>query len=414
MRKNAMFHVIVASLVCVGMVIGFSTISKAQEEKTLKLGFIAPMTGLFAGTGEPMSKGGLMAAKMINEQGGILGRKVEILLRDNEIRPAIAVRMARELNKQQGINLFFGITSSGVALALKSVMEELNSLLITCAAHSTKITGNEFSPNVFRITDDARTRNYALAQLIHQKFPGVNKWANISPDYEYGHSCWDNFIEKMKQLNPRFEVVADRWPKFGAGGGYGAHINAIIAAKPDGLYSVLYGGDMIALTREAKQWGLFDKVKVFTASHMDWDVPCAVKKEMVAALTGEHYFDQAYNLPLSKKYEENFIKTHGEEYFRCAQGHATPGFDAVYVYKNAIEKAKSFKVDDIRKAMEDLTIDSPLGKKWIRAGDHQAYFNMPFYQIVPDPEGPIGWKVDWWTTLDGNEFTIPVEEALKR
>jgi len=414
MKRNRIFHSIVAFLVCMGMVVGFSTISKAEENQTVTFGFISPITGLFAGTGEPMSKGGLLAAKMINEEGGILGKKVEILVRDSEVRPAIAVRMARELHQDQGVNLFFGIISSGVALALKPVMEEFNSLLITCAAHSTLITGKQFSPNVFRITDDARTRNYALAEVIHQKFPDVKKWANISPDYAYGHSCWENFNEKIKQLNPKVEIVADRWPKFGAGGGYGPHISAIMAANPDGLYSVLYGGDMIAFIREAKQWGLFKKVKVFTSSHVDWDIPYALKKEMADAWISEHYYDVIYNYPLSEKYEAALKKAYGLKHFLAGQGHATPGFDAVYAYKAAIEKAKSFKVADIRKALEDLTIESPLGKKWIRAGDHQAYFDMPFYHIVPDPKEAIGWKVDWFTTKDGKKYMVPVEEALKR
>ena len=414
MKKNRNLYSVVAFLVFVGMVICLSTPSQARAEETVKLGFIAPMTGLFAGTGEPMSKGALLAVKMINEEGGILGRKVELFLRDNEIRPAIGVRMARELHKEQGISLFLGITSSGVALALKPVMEELNSLLITCAAHSTKITGTEFSPNVFRITDDARTRNYALATIIHEKFPQVKKWANMSPDYAYGHSCWENFSEKMKELNPEFTVVADRWPKFGAGGGYGPHISAIMQAKPEGLYSVLYGGDMIAFIREAKQWGLFDKLKVFTTSHMDWDIPHAVKKGMVDVWMSEHYYDNAYDLPISKKYEDAFIKTYGKKYFLVAQGHGAPGFDAVYAYKAAIEKAKSFKVADIRKALEDLTIESPLGKKWIRGGDHQAYFDMPFIHIVPDSQEEVGWKVEWYKTLNGKDFIVSVEEALKR
>lgn len=405
----------IAALICMALILGLSVNVQAEEaKKTLKIGFMAPITGLFAGTGEPMSKGASLAVKMINKEGGILGRRVELLIRDSEVRPAIAVRMARELHKEQGINLFLGIISSGVALSLKPVMEELNSLLITCAAHSTKITGKQFSPNVFRITDDARTRNYALAEIIHKKFPQVKKWANISPDYAYGHSCWENFSEKMGQLNPGFKIVADRWPKFGAGGGYGPHISAIMEAEPDGLYSVLYGGDMIAFIREAKQWGLFEKVKVFTSNHIDWDIPYAVKKGMADAWMGEHYYVEAYNLPLSQKYEEAFINTYGKKYFLVAQGHATPGFDAVYAYKAAIEKAKSFKVAAIRKAMEGLTINSPVGKKWIRAGDHQAYFNMPFYHIVPDASQKIGWRVDWYTTVNGKKYIIPVEEALKR
>lgn len=414
MKRNTIFCSIVGFLVCMGMVFAVSTVSVAAEKETLKIGVIAPITGLFSGAGEPQSKGALLAAKLINQEGGILGREVEILTRDDEIRPAIAVRMARELNKEQGVNLFLGIVSSGVALALKPVMEELDSLLITCAAHSTKITGTEFSPNVFRITDDARTRNYALAKIINEKFPNVNKWANISPDYAYGHSCWENFSEKMKELNPAFTVVADRWPKFGAGGGYGPHISAIMQAKPDGLYSVLYGGDMIAFIREAKQWGLFDKVKVFTSNHIDWDIPYAVKKGMADVWLSEHYYDKAYNFPISEKYEEAFIKNYGKKYFLIAQGHATPAFDAVYAYKAAIEKAKSFKVADIRKALEDLTIESPLGKKWIRGGDHQAYFDMPFIHIVPDSKEEVGWKVVWYKTLNGKDFIVSVEEALKR
>ncbi|NQU15975.1 MAG: ABC transporter substrate-binding protein [Desulfobacteraceae bacterium] len=414
MKRNRSLYSIVAFLVCSLMVICVLTVSEVQAKEKVKIGFIAPMTGLFAGTGEPMSKGALLAAKLINEKGGILGKNVEILIRDSEVRPAIAVRMARELHKEQGIDLFMGIISSGVALSLKPVMEELNSLLITCAAHSTKITGEQFSPNVFRITDDARTANYALAELIHQKFPKVTKWANISPDYAYGHSCWDNFSEKMKQLDPNFKVVANRWPKFGAGGGYGPHITAIMAAKPEGVYSVLYGGDMIAFIREATQYGLFNDIKVFTSSHIDWDIPYAIKKGMADVWAREHYLDIAYNNPLAKKYNEDFKRTYGEKYFLVAQGHAAPGFDAVYAYKAAIEKAKSFKIEDIRKALEDLTIDSPLGKKWIRAGDHQAYFYMPFYHIVPDSSQEVGWKIEWYTTVDGKKHIIPVDEALKR
>ena len=75
---------------------------------------------------------------------------------------------------------------------------------------------------------------------------------------------------------------------------------------------------------------------------------------------------------------------------------------------------KSFVVAAVLKALEDITIDTPMGKKWIRAGDHQAYFDMPFVHIVPDASEKIGWKVDWYSTVPGKDHIIPVEEALKR
>ena len=414
MKRRIIIRSIVALTVCMGMIAMFSTISPAEAKETIKFGCMAPITGMFGGVGEPLTKGALLAAKMINEEeGGILGRKVEILVRDTEIRPAIGVRMARELHKEQGVNLFLGIMSSGVAFALKPVMEEMDTLLITCAAHSNKVTGEHFSKNIFRITDDARTRNYALAAVIHKKFPNVNRWANISPNYSYGHSCWENFSEKMKELNPKFTVVADRWPKFGAGGGYGPHINAIMTAKPEGLYSVLYSGDMVAFMREAKQWGLFDMIKVFTTQQLPWSTPYQLKKEMPDMWFSSNYCQQ-YNLPLSEKYEKAMIRNYGKKYFDSATGHAEPAFDAVYAYKAAVEKAKSFDIAAVRKALEGITIDTPMGKKWIRAGDHQAYFDMPFVHIVPDASEKIGWKVDWYSTVPGKDHIIPVEEALKR
>lgn len=414
MKKKFFLLLTTICFVTIQFVIGLPFISYAISKEPIKFGFITALSGLFMGAGEPQSKGALLAAKIINEEGGILGHPAEILLRDDEVRPAIGIRMARELHKEQGVNFFLGMTSSGVALALKSVMEEQNTLLITCAAHSTAITGKQFSRNVFRITDDARTRSYALAQLLHEKFPNMNKWANISPDYEYGHSCGDNFSEKLKQLNPQVKIVADRWPRFGAGGGYGPHITAILQAEPEGLHSVLYGGDLIAFIREAKQWGLFDKIKVFATSHLAGDVPYTLKKEMVPTWGAEHYLDLAYNYPLSRKFGARFKEIYGKDYFIYGQGHAAPGFDAVYAYKAAIEKAKSLDVNAVRKPLEDLTIDSPLGKKWIRAGDHQAYFDMPYFQIVPDPKEELGWKVESIRLMRGQDFMVPVEEALKR
>jgi len=404
----------ILSLVCLGMTIGFSISSQAEVKQPIKIGIIGPMTGLFSAMGEPMGKGALLAAKLINEEkGGILGRKVEILIRDDEMRPAISIRMARELNKQHGVYLFGGVNSSANVLALKPVMEEMNSL-IQVGAESSKITGKDWSPNIFRLSYDNITVGYAAAELLHQKFPQIKKWATIGPDYEYGHNCVEFFIEKLKELDPSVEVVIQRWPKFGAGGGYGSHINAIMATEAEGLFSSLFGGDVIAFIREAKPFGLFNKLKVYGNGHMDWDNPYALKKDMCEIWAHELYYGPAYNYPMSEKFEKGMIKTYGEDYFKVSQGHAMATFETVYAYKAAIEKAKSFKVEDIRKALENLTFDSPHGKKTIRAGDHQAFFDIVFYHIVPDPKEEVGWRIDSWTLIDGRKYSLTPEERRKR
>jgi branched-chain amino acid transport system substrate-binding protein len=155
-------------------------------------------------------------------------------------------------------------------------------------------------------------------------------------------------------------------------------------------------------------------MKVFGNGQMDWDNPYALGKDMVEIWAREMYYAPAYNNPLSKKFEKSMIKMYGENYFKLYQGHAGGGFDAVYAYKAAIEKAKSFDIEKIRKALEDLTFDSPNGKKWIRAGDHQAYFDIMYYHIVPDASNEAGWKVESWMLIDGKKNAIPVEEARKQ
>jgi len=207
--------------------------SAPATKEPIKICILTPLSGPFAGTGRAQLMGAELAAAMINERGGILGRPVKIIGRDDEVKPATAIKHAREVRTSERVNLFAGVISSGVALALGPVIQELDSVLVISAAASTKITGINFNKHVFRVSPSTGEHRFAFAGLVHSKYPEIKKWANISPDYEYGHSSWNNFIYKLKQLNPQVEVVASRWPPFGAAGGYGPHITAIMEAKPD-------------------------------------------------------------------------------------------------------------------------------------------------------------------------------------
>ncbi len=271
------------------------------------------------------------------------------------------------------------------------------------------------SPNTFRITDNAATRNYAFADLLREKYPNIHKWANVSPDYEYGHSCWDHFTKKMKEKDPGFSIAADRWPRFGAGGGYGPDINAVIASGADAVYSNLYGSDLIAFIREAKGFGLFTKIKLFAVSEMPYDIPHALGKDMVDLWAGGHYLDLAYNNAEAQRFNKAYRAKFGGEYFAVTQSHAVPSYDAVYAYKAAIEKAGTDEPKAVIKALENLRIKSPLGEKWIRPGDHQAFFDVPFFHIVPDAKDPRGWRFESWAVVPAanTEKSFPVDEAKK-
>lgn len=372
---------------------------------------LGPLTGLFSGVGWPMVRGAEIAAKLINEEGGIMGRPIKTISRDTEIRPASAIRVAREAHDAQGVQLFTGVCSSSVALALGPVMEKLDSILFTTISRSDKIVGTKFNKHIFLAAGTTQVREFSLAGFINKEFSAVKKWANIGPDYEYGHSSWRNFIYKLKELNPDVKVVSSRYPPFGAGGGYGPHITAILNAKPEGLFTPLYGGDLIAFIREAKEYGLFDKIKVFAHPNFEWANSIALGAKVPEIFATEFYLDSLYNYPLSQKYEEAFKKGGGEKYFLINQGSAVTDFAAIYAYKAAIEKVKSFNVKDIIRGLEDLRWDTPKGKMWMRAGDHQAYFGIPAFQVIPDKAQPFGYRVGVKTIMPAKDSMLPVEKT---
>lgn len=398
-----------------GLVFLFVPNAGSQSKQPIKMAVIVPLTGPLAFGGVAQTRGAELAVELINNAGGILGRHVDLVLRDDEAKPATAIRVVRELNLTQGVHFFIGTGGSAVALALKPVLQELNSVVITSGTHSTKITGLEWSPNTFRITDNAATRNYAFVDLLREKYPNIHRWANVSPDYEYGHSCWDHFTKKMKEKDPSFSIVADRWPKFGAGGGYGPDINAVIASGAEALYSNLYGSDLIAFIREAKGFGLFDKIKLFAVSDLPSDIPYALGKDMVDLWAGTHYFDLAYNNAEAQRFNKAYKAKFGGEYFAVTHSNAVPSYDAVNAYKAAIEKAKTDDPKLVIKALENLRIKSPLGEKWIRPGDHQAFFDIPFFHIVPDAKDPRGWRFESWVVIPSasTEKSFPASEAKK-
>ena len=406
-------------LTALGVTIGLMLVvvpdARCQQKQPIKMAVAVSLTGPLAFGGIAQTHGAELAVELINNAGGILGRPVVLVTRDDEAKPATAIKVVRELNSTEGVHLFMGTGGSAVALALKPVLQELNSLVITCGAHSTKITGLEWSPNVFRITDNAATRNYAFVDLLREKHPGIHKWANVSPDYEYGHSCWDHFTKKMKEKDPSFSITTDRWPKFGAGGGYGPDINAAIASGAEALYSNLYGSDLLAFIREAKGFGLFDRIKLFAISELPTDVPYALGKDMVDLWAGAHYLDLAYNNPEAQKFNKAYRAKFGADYFAVTHSAAVASYDAVNAYKAAIEKAKTDDPKAVMKALENLRIKSPLGEKWIRPGDHQAFFDIPFYHIVPDGKEPRGWRFESWAVIRSGDIqkSFPVDEAMK-
>src|SRR5881409_3690225 len=226
-------------------------------DKPYKVGHMTFFTGPAAVLGEPMYKGHILAAEEINAQGGLLGkRKIETLKADEAAGTDANVKELRRLKLSENVDLFTGITSSGNTPALGPVAEELK-LLTVFVDGCTDFLFDKAVPNphyIFRITNMQSADGVTGAVAAAMTWPKTKKIAHIHPDYSYGRNAFDHFGIVMKKMLPSAENRSEGWPKLGTTD-FSSHITKTISSKPDLVVSSVWGGDYVAMYKQALRYG---------------------------------------------------------------------------------------------------------------------------------------------------------------
>lgn len=376
----------------------------AQAEEPLKIGLIAPLTGVAGPIGQSQLAGAKVAEMHINEDGGILGRKVVIVERDTAASPATAIKVVRDLVMNEKVKLLTGVAISSVGLAVAPLVEQLDSVLIIAAAQTEKLTGINCNPHVFRICTNTIAIVRATARLAVERYPNIKRWGGICPDYEYGHDTWDHFSKELKKLEPVVTILAPEFPKFGATN-FEPQILKLLQAKPEAIYSSLFAGDFITFVKQAKKYKLFDTVKVILNHSIETEVAQPLGFDMVDVWGGGHYNAQAFNNPLNKRFVEGYKKL-----YNTAPAYASSEtYSALYAYKYAIEKAKRFESKAVINALRGLSFDTVTGKRTIKPEDHQAVQTGILTHFMPIKEAP-GWKIAEFKTFSNEPFLPKIGE----
>src|SRR5262252_9902167 len=261
-----------AGLVGAGALAGPPLLRAAEPAKgkipdtPYKTGHLTFLSGPAAVLGEPSLKGHTLAAEEINAQGGFLGkRKIEIVKADEAAGTDANVKELRRMKLSESIDCFTGVISSGNTPALGPVAEELKCLTMFTDG-CTDFLFEKAVPNphyVFRLTNIQSADGVMAAIAAAQAWAGMKKIAHIHPDYSYGRNAFDHFNIAMKKLSGNIEIVSEAWPKLGTTE-FTAHITRTISAKPDLLFSSVWGGDYVAFYKQALRYDMFKKMKVAT------------------------------------------------------------------------------------------------------------------------------------------------------
>jgi branched-chain amino acid transport system substrate-binding protein len=344
--------------------------SAAAQGKAIRIGEINSYSGLATVYTFPYREGIHMAVKEINDAGGVLGRPLEFIFRDDKLKPDEAVKAARELVGQEKVDFLAGCISSGVGLAISAYAKEAKTLYFATHCQTSRLTWDEGHRYVAHTTNNVNQYIRALAKKAAAT--PYKKWAHISPDYEYGHNVWDEFIAYLKQLKPDVQVVQQNWPKLGETD-HSSYITALLQSGAEGMLSVVWGAQEIAFVKQARPFGLFEKIHLVSASVGNPDELDPLGKEApVGALTpGFAWYDEGMQKRHPKLAE--WVKKYEARTKKEPTLGASWGYASTYLIAEAIKRAKSADTEKVIAVLgEGYETEFPWGKVIMRGCDQQA------------------------------------------
>ncbi len=342
----------------------------AAQGKPIRIGEINSYSGLATVYTFPYKEGLLMAAKEINDAGGVLGRPIEFIFRDDKLKPDEAVKAARELVGQEKVDFLAGCISSSVGLALSAYAKEAKTLYFATHCQTSRLTWDDGHRYVAHTTNNVNQYVRALAKKA-ATLP-YKKWAHISPDYEYGHNVWEEFIAYLKHLKPDVQVMQENWPKLGETD-HSSYVTALLQSGAEAFISAVWGAQEIAFVKQARPFGLLDKLKFVSASVGNPDELDPLGKEApIGAITpGFAWYDDG----MQKRHPKlaDWVKKYQERTKKDPTLGASWGYASAFIIVEAIKRAKSAETDKVIAALsEGYEMDFPWGKVIMRGCDMQA------------------------------------------
>jgi branched-chain amino acid transport system substrate-binding protein len=360
----------------------------ADAQKPIKVGMPMPLSGPPALFGDPATKGALMFVEELNAKGGVLGRKIELLVRDSKADANEAVRVARELILKDNVDFLVGTLTSAEGPAVSVVAKENKIVFIAPIPKTDQLTAaDKLHPYVFRVAATTTMEGRSAAEIV-AKWP-VTRVATMSFDYAYGQDVTKAFVEHLKKVKPGVQIVDQQWPKLGEQD-YNPFINAQMAKRPEAVFSSIWGGFFVTYSKQAKALGFFDAIKYNfigvgeaatpeTTKSMGADYPVGIWGNSYDAFYwGETSAHRDYVARLSKYLKDEYPSSW-----------AIQGYIGMQFLTEAIRKANSTDSDKVAQALLGLSVETPMGKLTIREKDHQANRGQLYGKTVKDPQYPF-------------------------
>ncbi|RDD62712.1 ABC transporter substrate-binding protein [Ferruginivarius sediminum] len=369
-------------------------------EEPIRIGDLNSYTSLPAFT-VPYRQGWKLALDEINADGGVLGRKLEVISRDDGGNPGDAITVANELVRREGVSMLMGTLLSHVGLAVSDYAAQRETLFLASEPLTDALAWSKGNRYTFRL----RPGTYVQAAMLAERAAKLDatRWAIVAPNYEYGQSAVEAFKKLLKARRPDVTFVAEQWPplfKIDAG----AVSQALDAAEPEAIFNVTFGTDLVKFVREGQLRGLFegrDVVSVLTGEP-EWMNPLGDEVPDGWIVTGYPWdtLDTPEHAAFREAYTARF-----DEHPRMG---SVVGYTSLHALAKAMEAAGSTETDAVAAALRGMELATPFGEIRFRAADQQSTMGTFVGETTfRDGHGAI----ENWSYRDGAEYLPPEDEV---
>lgn len=376
---------------------------KGVPSEPVKIGAMPGLSGVIGVPGTAAWRATQIWAEEVNAVGGILGRKVDLIM-EEETSAKECVERFRKLTLEKKVDVITGLMSTGNGLAVGPLAEELGQLWLSWDGTTQKGVEETMPKTKFAFRSiDNEAEAIGGAILTAKFFPKIRTIAGINNDYSYGRDCWEAFQTVLKHFNPNVKAVEALWPKLGETD-FTSHIAALKKAKPDLIMTSFWSGDVPILMKQAAAVGLFKDIKgCFTTGG---GVHFTLKKEFTpeGLILGYNsmYFKWTDTWPLLTR----FNKIYYEKYKEYPVYECDHAYSCLQAYKAAVEKCYAVlgkwpTKEQVGRALSGILIPSLSGYRGYREDNIQV---CNFFMGITTHKNPYD-----FVTIDPVEVLTPAQ-----
>ncbi|MBF6334463.1 urea ABC transporter substrate-binding protein [Nocardia abscessus] len=343
------------------------------SKDTIKIGSLHSLSGTMAISEVTVANSTKLAVDQINAAGGVLGKKIDLVLEDGASDPKTFAEKAEKLISSDCVAAVFGGWTSSSRKAMKPKFESLNSLLY----YPVQYEGLEDSKNIFYT--GATTNQQIVPALDYLKQKGITSLYLVGSDYVFPQTA-NREIKAYAAANG-IEIKGEDYTPLGSTD-FSTIVNKVRTAKAGAVFNTLNGDSNVAFFREYSNAGLkATEMPVVSVSIAEEEVAGIGAQHIAGQLTAWNYYQTVDN-PVNRKFVADYKAAFGAD--KPTSDPMEAAYASVYLWKNTVEKAKSFKVEDIQAAADGVSFDAPEGLVTIDGSNHHITKTARIGEIRPD------------------------------